>query len=192
MQSEGAEAGEAAVTWLHFEGDGGRGYPLTRVPLAGAAGRLYAGPVPGRLQGSLLAPQLRLIAAAGVTGILCLMPDADLDAVYGRGRYRREAAAVFGDGLALLPIRDFGLPVAHDAFLAQLRRVNAAVEAGERLLVHCMAGCGRAGLFASALLALRGVDPAEAVATYRAARGCGPETPEQVAYVARFNPARIG
>ena len=57
--------------------------------------------------------------------------------------------------------------------------------AADTVYVHCGAGCGRAGVFASCLLGLHGAEPLDAIGRFRAIRGCGPETPEQVAYVVR-------
>ena len=75
------------------------------------------------------------------------------------------------------------------AFLAALDEVDLCVGRGETVLVHCGAGCGRTGMFSACLLVRHGSTPVEAIRTHRRLRGCGPETPEQVAFVvwyARF------
>ncbi|HVA32773.1 MAG TPA: protein-tyrosine phosphatase family protein, partial [Candidatus Baltobacteraceae bacterium] len=54
---------------------------------------------------------------------------------------------------------------------------------GERVLVHCRGGLGRAGTVAARLLVELGMDPAEAIAAVRRARPNAIETAAQAAYV---------
>ena len=172
--------------WLRDPGDNGVGYPLIAVPVPGSPGILYAGPIPGRLRDRLAATHLDLLVEAGVTRILCLVPLYAVASALLMPSYEPAARARFAERFEVLPIADFGLPPDADAFDRSIVSVSEALAAGERVLVHCAAGCGRTGLFVSCLLVTRGLTPEQAVAHYVQHRGCGPETEEQVAWVADF------
>ena len=85
-----------------------------------------------------------------------------------------------------LPIVDMSVPDA--AFERHWRyaglRVRRRLRAGERVLVHCRGGLGRAGLVAASLLVELGVArPAEAIASVRAVRPGAIETSAQARWV---------
>ena len=115
--------------------------------------------------------------------VLSLVPAEDLIYPLELPSYAAEVRARFGQGAWSLPVPDYGVPTDRRAFEAALAAVTEALRSGERILVHCLAGCGRTGTFAAAFLVSRGQDPDEAIAAVRAARGCGPETAGQVAWV---------
>ncbi|MGC9210010.1 MAG: protein-tyrosine phosphatase family protein [Acidilobus sp.] len=81
------------------------------------------------------------------------------------------------------PVRDMEVePVANVA--GAIASIAKALEGGRRVYVHCYAGCGRTGTVVSGYLILfRGMSPEEAVATFEAARGCGPESEEQLMFL---------
>lgn len=87
-----------------------------------------------------------------------------------------------------VPWEDFGLPVDDAQTLARFR--EALERAGrERVELACLGGRGRTGTALSCLAVLDGVPPEEAVAYVR--EHYSPhavETPEQEAYVRRFQP----
>lgn len=83
-----------------------------------------------------------------------------------------------------LPIADFGVPSDQTlqdwpyAATAALR----AVSGGDRVLIHCMGGCGRSGMTALRLLTEAGEGPDAALARLRRARPCAVETSAQEAW----------
>lgn len=90
-----------------------------------------------------------------------------------------------------LPIRDYHVPDA--AFEAvwpeHSARLRALVATGNRVLVHCRGGLGRAGMVSARLLVEMGADPDEAVSTVRRERGLGAiETPAQEEWVRAGRP----
>jgi ADP-ribosyl-[dinitrogen reductase] hydrolase len=84
-----------------------------------------------------------------------------------------------------LPIPDVRAP--GERFASGWQRSGPALHslllAGERVLVHCRGGLGRAGTVAAQLLVELGVPPQEAIERVRAARPGAIETAEQERYV---------
>ena len=89
-----------------------------------------------------------------------------------------------------LPIRDFSVP--SDEFERNWAQDGAEIRAllrhGDKVLIHCKGGLGRAGMMAARLLAELGMGPEEAIKTVRAARKGAIETPSQLALVKRTLP----
>jgi len=158
-------------------------FQMVEVPVPGVAGRLYVGQLPGRA--SPLAGELDGLIAFGIRQVFGLLPAIDLADLYRVPTYVEDARARFGERFTLLDVVDYEVPPEDAAFEAALGAAARALIAGDRVYVHCGAGCGRAGVFVSCLLGLHGVEAIEAIERFRAIRGCGPETPEQVAYVVR-------
>ena len=170
------------LRWIGPE-DKARGYGITPIELPGRAGTLWAGSTPGRRDWSRLPAQLGGLREAGIDQLVCLLSQGDLERLDRQAPFRTSLEARFGDGLLHVPMGDYGLPTSVDVFEAALERVDEALFAGADVLAHCGAGCGRAGTFCCCMLVRAGYDTAEAVATYRAVRGCGPERPLQVALI---------
>jgi ADP-ribosylglycohydrolase len=80
-----------------------------------------------------------------------------------------------------LPVRDVSVPgaAAMTDWRALSPLLHAGFERGERVLLHCRGGLGRAGTIAALLMVERGADPATAIAAVRAARPGAIETREQ-------------
>lgn len=158
------------MAWPHGRSrDGG----IDEIPLDGTSGRLFlcgkhvVGPDPdGALQ------------RAGATTIVCLNPVAELAPRYPDyvDWLRRNA-----------PLRAVHHPV-HDMHAPPLTEFDSLIEnlygrltAGERLLVTCGAGIGRAGTVAAGLLIRLGSSLDDALHTLRAHRPmAGPEVGTQM------------
>ena len=94
------------------------------------------------------------------------------------------------------PIVDYGVPTV-EGMRATLQALQAALDAGGTVYLHCMAGIGRTGTVAACLLVEHGYTPAEAlallqrkwrVAAQRAFAAQTPETEAQRAFIARWTP----
>lgn len=82
------------------------------------------------------------------------------------------------------PIRDQSVPASMDEFDGIVSKINDELGNGRTVIIHCMAGLGRAGLVAaSCLLALLRIAPQEAISTIRNSRSQAIQTAEQEAYV---------
>jgi protein-tyrosine phosphatase len=171
----------AVVTLMNDAGE--TVFEMVEVPVPGVAGRLFVGQLPGRA--SKLAGELDALVAFGIRHVFSLLPAIDLADLYRVPTYVEEARTRFGERFVLLDVVDYEVPPDEAAFEAALGAADRALVAGDRVYVHCGAGCGRTGVFASCLLGLHGAEPLDAIGRFRAVRGCGPETPEQVAYVVR-------
>jgi hypothetical protein len=102
-------------------------------------------------------------------------------------RREREICEKAGIDFIAFPIADRGLPPSMNAALDLARRVEQRLAQGEKVVIHCRQGIGRAALLAACVLAASGVDPALAWARIVAARGCAvPDTNEQREWVVRF------
>jgi protein-tyrosine phosphatase len=81
------------------------------------------------------------------------------------------------------PIRDFSIPT-RDDLVGILDEIDAELDAGGVVYVHCWAGCGRTGVVVGSWLVRHGVAPKEALRRIAEARGLGcPQTLEQRAFV---------
>lgn len=83
------------------------------------------------------------------------------------------------------PISDFAVPHDKNEFLDLVTRVDLWLKDGETILIHCAAGIGRTGVFASCLLQAMGLSVVAANARVAAA-GSGAETQVQRDFVEAF------
>jgi protein-tyrosine phosphatase len=78
-----------------------------------------------------------------------------------------------------IPVRDF-TPPTQDQIAAALDAIDAELERGGVVYVHCWAGCGRTGVVVGCWLVRHGTPPQDALARIAEARGLGcPQTLEQ-------------
>lgn len=88
--------------------------------------------------------------------------------------------------------KDRGIPTSQKATANLVRKLEAALEAGKSVAVHCRQGVGRSSLIAALLLVSAGIDPKVALAQIRQARGCAvPDTLEQRDWIKSFTAASI-
>lgn len=171
----------AAIVTLEKEGK--IVFQMVEVPIPELPGRLFVGQLPGR--NTAIAGELDALVAFGIGHVIGLVPRIDLAEPYRVPTYVEETTERFGERLVLIDVVDYEVPPDDAAFEAALDAAEQALGAGEKVYVHCGAGCGRAGVFASCLMVRRGIEPLEAIQRFRAIRGCGPESSAQVAYVVR-------
>ena len=88
------------------------------------------------------------------------------------------------------PIVDFSIPTG-EGLVAILDEIDAELDAGGVVYVHCWAGCGRTGVVVGSWLVRHGIDPAEALRRIAEARGLGcPQTLEQRIFVLDWTAGR--
>jgi protein-tyrosine phosphatase len=81
------------------------------------------------------------------------------------------------------PIRDFSIPT-RDDLVAILDEIDAELDNGGIVYVHCWAGCGRTGVVVGSWLVRHGSEPGAALQRIAEARGLGcPQTLEQRVFV---------
>ncbi len=159
-----------------------RGAPITELPF-GLRGRIYRGAMPYSLFDSRGAV-LDAAASIGVDAVVVLAPadecvvqtDHDLLALYEARGWK----------VIHLPIVDHGVPTheAHTAFRTVVHEARALADAGRHVLVHCLAGVGRTGLFLACLARLvLGLKPEAAISWVRGYVPGAVEREEQVRFV---------
>jgi protein-tyrosine phosphatase len=153
-----------------------------RPPTVIEPGRLVAGrhPCAGELED--VPRVLRELAEQGVTLFVDLTQDGEL-APY--------AHLVEPPGRCLsAPIRDLSVP-SREGLVATLDAIDAELEAGGAVFVHCWAGCGRTGVVVGCWLVRHGATPEEALARIAETRGLGcPQTLEQRLAIMSWAPGR--
>lgn len=131
-------------------------------------------PMPGRTGdyagdlAVLLAWSPRLVVTLAETGELAARGAASLPA---------DLAAAGVEWLHL-PIPDFGTPPR--ALRDSWPKVSAQLHRADRMVVHCMGGCGRSGMILLRLMVEDGEAPDAALARLRSARACAVETKAQM------------
>lgn len=112
---------------------------------------------------------LRRLATQGVTGLVSLLSDGEVQSV----GLTKEGAACAELGLTFrhLPLPDFGVPSDEAAYWSLAREVHAEIAGGSVIAIHCHAGIGRSSLLAAAVLTLAGHPASEVFDTISTARG---------------------
>lgn len=135
-----------------------------------------------------LTMDLGVIQQWGATLILTLTEQQELRAL----GVKDLGSSVHQLGMAWihLPIADFSTPTAaaEEQWQRDGRLIRQRLRRGERILVHCKGGLGRAGMMAARLLVELGAAPDDAIRSVRAARKGAIETPSQLALVKQTRP----
>ena len=150
-------------------------FRIMRPPTVIEQGRLIAGRHPCAWGLENAPAEVRDLVKAGVTLFLDLTQDGELDPyaslVEPPVRYLN------------MPIRDFSVPT-RDGLVAILDEIDAELDAGGLVFVHCWAGCGRTGVVVGSWLVRHGADPGASLRRITEARGPGcPQTLEQRSFV---------
>lgn len=147
---------------------------------------------PGRL-GTMPCPdgdgalerQIQALRDEGVTILVSLLQPPEVEFL-GVAR-EAELCAAADIEFVSFPIRDGGVPASLPDAAALVRRLADLLARGEHVVIHCLGGIGRSSTIAAAVLAARGVTPADALARISEARGLSvPETAEQSRWVENF------
>jgi len=150
------------------------------------------GPWPGQLEvilrprgGDWLEDEVRAWRRAGIDVVVSLLENDE--AAQFELLQEPEAARANGIRFISFPVPDRGVPASLPAALSVIAAVEAALEQGKGVGIHCRQSIGRAGLLAAGILTASGVRPDEAIETVSHARGLTiPETPEQRAWIQRL------
>lgn len=142
-----------------------------RPPIVIDPARLIAGRHPCAYGPEGAAAEIEGLREAGVTLFLDLTQDGELEPyaahIPAPARYANR------------PIGDFSVPT-RDELIALLDEIDAELERGGVVYVHCWAGCGRTGVVVGSWLVRHGLDPEEALRMVADLRGRGcPQTLEQ-------------
>jgi protein-tyrosine phosphatase len=122
------------------------------------------------------------LARTGTTTVVCLCERSELASRYP------DYVAWLHDNRSIsalwMPIADLDAPSRQEG-KAMVAELHHQLESGQRLLMHCGAGLGRAGTMAIAVLVSLGTDPREAAALVAARRPmAGPQSAEQSEFLA--------
>jgi hypothetical protein len=160
-------------------------YPMVEIP-GPWTGQMFVGRMPGRTKEFSGAYELKAIKNYGIDRLYCLLPFYDIITRQKFLDYFSLAQDLFGDRFHHVEIMDYEPPTHHEIFNDAVLTLTRALKAGEKVLAHCGAGCGRTGVLVACAMVELGISPSEAIRTYRQKRGCGPETGDQAAYILRY------
>lgn len=132
------------------------------------------------------------IAAWGASAVVTLIEEHEFALLQVEAL--PEAVRAAGIAWHHLPIEDVSVP--DERFEREWPvvwpQLSARLEAGERVVVHCRGGLGRAGTVAALMLIECGESPERAMARVRAVRPGAIETREQERWVRRRQPTTKG
>ncbi len=148
-------------------------FKIAELPVG--AGLLGLCPLPGR--GGNYAADLAAVVAFAPALVLSLVQIHEVQ----RHNAPTLAADLARAGIAHLSfaIRDFGTP-STALWPPVSLRLRGLLNDGQRVLIHCLGGCGRTGTLALRLMIETGEDPDTALNRLRAARPCAVETRAQM------------
>ncbi len=85
-----------------------------------------------------------------------------------------------------LPIPDRQVPPAKSEVKATIEKIDADLQPGKNVVIHCRQGIGRTGLVAACLLITKGLSSGAAIASLSARGGPIPETEEQRRWIEQY------
>ena len=138
-----------------------------------------------------LAADLDLIAGWNASAVVTLVETHELDAL-GITRLGQEVRLRHMEWHHW-PIRDFDVPDVEfeAAWPDRSSRLRSLLARGNRVLIHCKGGLGRAGMISARLLAEQGLEPAAALEAVRRVRPGAVETTMQSQWVSAGRPTTI-
>lgn len=156
------------------------GFAVADVQAGG--GRLGLCPMPGRMGD--YAGDLAVMLGWEPALVLTMATAPEL-AAHGALRLSHDLAAA-GIGWRHLPVADFGADSAalREGWAGASRAARAHLAAGQKVLAHCLGGCGRSGMAVLRLMVETGEAPEAALARLRAVRPCAVETGAQYDWAA--------
>lgn len=112
-------------------------------------GKLFLHSMPGRFESWKKFEEYARIANLDL--IICLTPTEEID-IYSPDYAHAIQAKSLPCFRVQYAIEDYSIPQEKVNFAKLVRSVAARINAGDAVLVHCFAGYGRTGLFASCIL----------------------------------------
>jgi len=135
--------------------------------------------------GDWLPDDIEFIQRAGIKAIVSALTPGEIEELAlteEQSCCAKQAIKFYG-----FPIEDRSVPEASPEFDKFIDRLNAELQAGLPIVIHCRAGIGRSSLIAACLLIRRGMLADEALTAVEGARGCSvPDTPEQRTWIKKF------
>lgn len=143
------------------------------------------GVMPCPAGGKELAAAARELRAEGVDVLVSCLKEDEAER-YGAADEARACAAA-GIEFLPFPISDHGVPASFDETRALAEGLAGRIRAGKRVVVHCLAGIGRAPTIAAATLVTLGLSLEEALERLSEARGFDvPEAEAQKEWLRTF------
>ncbi len=151
-------------------------------------GKLAVSPRPRG--GDWLSDEIISWQGSGVNVVVSLLTDDEVqDLALENEAFECEEAGI---QFISFPIVDRSVPVSEGRAVRLIERLEAELQSGRTVVVHCRQGVGRSGLIAASLLVARGAHPDSAMKQISAVRGAVvPETTEQENWIATFASNRV-
>lgn len=127
----------------------------------------------------------RLATDLDATALVCLLEEHELQTLAIPSLVAEATAR--GMRVLRLPIRDTGTPSSMSELAALLASIEAEIQSGGSVVIHCNGGLGRTGTVAGCYLVDHGLSAPQAMRVLHEVRGprC-PETVGQQAFIARY------
>jgi hypothetical protein len=119
--------------------------------------------------------ELRLLAEAGIGGVISLLKIPSDARLYGEAGFK----------FICLPVFD-GQPPSVDQVSQFVRFADDCRSLGKAVAVHCEAGCGRTGTMLCAYLIAKGATPDDAIKRVRAVERSAVETKAQIEFLIKL------